>query len=92
MVSGFWQLVLDHKVSAVVMITKLIENGLVKANQYWPDEDEPVLQLENDIRVTFESEESSKDGLDKRTFTVSRKGKLVVLILFFKLTISKVLN
>ena len=90
MVSGFWQLVLDHKVSAVVMITKLVENGLVKANQYWPDEDETVLQLENDIKVTFESEESSKDGLDKRTFTVSRKGELVVLILLSKLTISKV--
>ena len=72
------------------MITKLVENNVVKANQYWPDVDNPVLQLENDINVTFDSEESIKDGLDKRTFTVSRKGELVVLILLSKLTISKV--
>ena len=94
MVSGFWQLVLDNRVSVVVMITKLVENGVMKATQYWPDEDAPVLQLENDITVTFESEESSKNGPDKRTFIVSRKGKLVEVILkvVLKLKHSKVLS
>ena len=73
MVSGFWQLVLDNKVSVIVMITKLVENGLVKAHQYWPDEDNATLELENDIQVIFESEETDK-GLDRRTFCVSNNG------------------
>ena len=73
MVSGFWQLVLDNKVRVIVMITKLVENKLVKAHKYWPDEDNPTLELENDIQVIFESEETDK-GLDRRTFVVSNKG------------------
>ena len=58
MVSGFWQMVLDQEVSVIVMITKLVENNKVKANQYWPDEDNSALELENNIKVTFTSEET----------------------------------
>eukprot|EP00092_Neocalanus_flemingeri_P013363 GFUD01014407.1.p1 GENE.GFUD01014407.1~~GFUD01014407.1.p1 ORF type:complete len:362 (+),score=127.59 GFUD01014407.1:1586-2671(+) len=72
MVSGFWQMVIDNKVSTIVMITKLVENGKTKAHQYWPDEDEATLELENNINIVFESEETS-NGLDRRTFAVSNE-------------------
>ena len=77
MVSGFWQMVMDQKVTVVVMITKLVENGVVKADQYWPDEDKPVILLDNMIKVVFDSEISDK-GLVKRSFVVSNEGKTFV--------------
>ena len=75
MVSGFWQMVLDQEVSVIVMITKLVENNKVKANQYWPDEDNSTLELENNIKVTFASEETDI-GLDRRSFLVSNRSIL----------------
>ena len=75
MVSGFWQMVLGQEVSVIVMITKLVENNKEKANQYWPDEDNPTLELENNIKVTFASEETD-NGLDRRSFLVSNRSIL----------------
>ena len=43
MVSGYLQMVLDHELTQIVMITKLVEKGVVKAHQYWPDDDNAVL-------------------------------------------------
>ena len=77
MVSGFWQLVLDNQVTVIVMITKLVENGVTKANKYWPDEDRATLVLENNIKVIFDSEENDK-GLDRRTFVASNGGNRTV--------------
>ena len=73
MVSGLWQLVLDNQVTVIVMITKLIENNMTKAHKYWPDEDVTTLEFENNIKVTFESEETD-NGLHRRTFVASNGG------------------
>jgi len=35
--SHFWHMVIQEKVSLIVMITRLVEGQKVKANQYWPD-------------------------------------------------------
>ena len=75
MVSGFWQMVPDQKVSVIAMITKLVENNKVKANHYWPDENAPTLELENNITVTFVGEETGT-GLTRRSFLVSDKSIL----------------
>ena len=74
MVSGFWQMVLDNNVTVIVMITKLVENNVVKADQYWPTEDNACLELENSIKVIFKSEAADK-GLVRRVFGVSNGGK-----------------
>ena len=52
----FWHMVIQEKVSVIVMITKLVENNKRKAHQYWPEEEgrEPmgqVLDLGADTRV-----------------------------------------
>ena len=51
----FWHMVIQEKVSVIVMITKLVENNKRKAHQYWPEEGReplgPVLDLGADTRV-----------------------------------------
>ena len=71
MFTGFWQLVIDQNVTVIVMITKLTEKNKVKADKYWPDEDNPVLNLENGISVTFESEEA-ENGLEQRSYLLQQ--------------------
>ena len=43
----FWHMVIQEKVSVIVMITKLVENNKRKAHQYWPEEEgrEPLGQV-----------------------------------------------
>ena len=57
------------------MITALTEGNRRKADQYWPDEDNSTLELENNIKVTFASEETDI-GLDRRSFLVSNRSIL----------------
>ncbi|XP_059088372.1 uncharacterized protein LOC131884562 isoform X2 [Tigriopus californicus] len=37
---AFWQMILDYKVSLIVMVTRLKEGGNVKCHQYWPGKHE----------------------------------------------------
>ena len=53
MVPSFWQLVVEKKVAVIVMVTGLVENGVEKATQYWPDKDEPEKQLKGGITVRY---------------------------------------
>ena len=76
MYSGFWQLVVDQNVSLIVMITKLVENQKRKAHQYWPEDQDPAMELEHGIKVAFEEEEEL-DGIYKRKFTVTAKGDII---------------
>jgi len=53
--SSFWQMVLDQEVSIIVMLTDLKENDKVKADQYWPDCSNAVMELDSGIKVKYVS-------------------------------------
>ncbi|TPP59687.1 Protein tyrosine phosphatase receptor type B [Fasciola gigantica] len=58
----FWKMVLQEKVSVIVMLSNLQEGGVTKVHQYWP---EKVLETKNyqygtsDIAVTLKCEKES---------------------------------
>ncbi|XP_023349070.1 tyrosine-protein phosphatase non-receptor type 1 [Eurytemora carolleeae] len=49
---SFWQMVLERKVRIIVMITGLVENKRIKADRYWPEEEDDLIVFE-DIKITF---------------------------------------
>lgn len=57
---GFWEMVLRHESPAVVMLTDLLENGVRKADRYWPSPSNPVLQFD-DMTVSLENFTSHQD-------------------------------
>jgi len=57
---NFWQLIVERKISVIVMITGLTEGNKKKADQYWPDEDNRTMDLENGMKV--EHKEKSYQG------------------------------
>ena len=62
--------------STPVMITKLTEDGKVKADQYWPSKVGKKLIMDNKISVKFMSEVPEVDGIIRRSFDVKLEGLL----------------
>ncbi|XP_032038514.1 tyrosine-protein phosphatase non-receptor type 3 isoform X3 [Aythya fuligula] len=51
----FWQVVWDHKLSLIIMLTTLTERGRTKCHQYWPDP--PDVMEYGSFRVKCHSED-----------------------------------
>ncbi|NWS97717.1 PTN3 phosphatase, partial [Mionectes macconnelli] len=51
----FWQVVWDHKLSLIIMLTTLTERGRTKCHQYWPDP--PEVMEYGSFRVRCHSED-----------------------------------
>ncbi|XP_074002218.1 tyrosine-protein phosphatase non-receptor type 3 isoform X3 [Numenius arquata] len=51
----FWQVVWDHKLSLIIMLTTLTERGRTKCHQYWPDP--PAVMQYGNFRVRCHSED-----------------------------------
>jgi tyrosine-protein phosphatase non-receptor type 9 len=52
-VTDYWRMVWEQKVELVVMITKLVELGRVKAHEYWPVNVGDVNTLDNGMQITL---------------------------------------
>lgn len=76
--SHFWHMVIQEKVSLIVMITRLVEGQRVKANQYWPDSAEetkmgPELEVAGEVRIHHLST-SFQGSYFFRKFSISQPG------------------
>ena len=78
-VQNFWQMIIEKKVSLIVMLTDLEEGGRRKSDQYWPDRDNERREIGTGISLQHVS--SSYQGV-----FITRKDflgfKSVFLILF----------
>ncbi|XP_043402968.1 receptor-type tyrosine-protein phosphatase kappa isoform X3 [Chelonia mydas] len=68
-VVDFWQMIWQEKVSAIVMLTGLVEQNKTKCEQYWPEGE----QVCGDFTVTL-SNTWTTTSLVTRTFRLQRAG------------------
>jgi protein tyrosine phosphatase len=62
----FWRMVYQYKVSAIVMLTKLVERGVERCTQYWPEKLN-ITETYGDFEVTMKDKQKCGDYI-KRTF------------------------
>ena len=51
----FWRMIHQYKVSAIVMLTKLVERGVERCTQYWPDKI-GITELYGELEVTMKEQ------------------------------------
>ena len=51
----FWHMVIQEGVSVIMMITRLVEGKKRKADQYWPDQEQAVVEVGEGSRVELAS-------------------------------------
>lgn len=70
----FWRMVLENDVSTIIMATGLIEKGVNKCEEYWPQVVKSKLKFG---KITVRSESVASGNGSQRTKLVVKQGKLV---------------
>ena len=71
-IDDFWRMIWERNVRVVMMITRLVESDVPKADQYWPRD--RTAKPYGDITVTLKTLEPNPGGLI-RTFELERGGE-----------------
>lgn len=69
----FWRMISQYRVTAIVMLTKLVEKGVERCTQYWPDKLN-VSEQYGDFEVTMKEELKCGDYI-KRVFELLYTGR-----------------
>ena len=65
-INDFWLMIWQYRVTAIVMLTKLVEKGVERCTQYWPEKMN-ISEIYGDFEVTMKDKQKCGDYL-KRTF------------------------
>ncbi|KAJ1569882.1 hypothetical protein HK096_011233 [Nowakowskiella sp. JEL0078] len=80
-IPDFYNMILDHEIRVVVMLTPLIESQRVKCAQYWPEEGNCLVFTNSHLPIKIEHIRESRDqrfdSAIVRQLRISRHGKQV---------------
>ena len=65
-IPDFWRMIFQYRISAIVMLTKLVERGVERCTQYWPEKLN-ISETYGDFEVTMKDQQKCGDYI-KRTF------------------------
>jgi len=65
----FWRMVWEYNCRAIVMVTKCMEAGRIKCDQYWPSDMEPIFY--GDLQVTVIGEDTSGSNWTTRELQIA---------------------
>ncbi|CAF1007134.1 unnamed protein product [Brachionus calyciflorus] len=69
-INDFWRMIYQYRVSAIVMLTKLVEKGVERCTQYWPDKIN-IPEIYGDYEVTLKDQQKCGDYI-RRTFDLTK--------------------
>ncbi|KEG10872.1 putative tyrosine specific protein phosphatase [Trypanosoma grayi] len=64
-ISDFLSMLYDNKIVLVMMVTKLQEGGIIKADRYWPEEGEPPIEVPGAAGLVLEIDTKKPYKVDK---------------------------
>lgn len=74
----FWEMILEHNVQQIVMLSKLIEGFRVKADCYWPQRVNQTLDFEG-IKVTLKNETKIGNNIISREILVANQSQKLIV-------------
>ncbi|XP_071942836.1 receptor-type tyrosine-protein phosphatase eta-like [Antedon mediterranea] len=72
-IADMWRMIWELKISNLVMVTKLVERGKVRCDQYWPEDHKPVFF--GDVIVTMTSKTETENCWHVREFMIQYGAK-----------------
>ena len=73
----FWEMILEHNVKYILMLSKLIEGFRVKADRYWPPNVNQTLDFDG-IKVTLQNETKIGNIIFREILVSNKTQKLLV--------------
>ncbi|XP_033126338.1 receptor-type tyrosine-protein phosphatase beta-like [Anneissia japonica] len=72
-IADMWRMVWELNITNVVMVTKLVERGKVRCEQYWPEDHKPVFF--GDVIVTMTTKTETEKNWHVREFMIQYSAK-----------------
>jgi len=70
-IEDFWRMIWEEKICVIVMLTRIMEDGKKKCEQYWPSELQVPIEF-GDFSITLSDEEVTKEITNRHLHIVKK--------------------